>query len=252
MIRPNFLLFDASLLHQKGLRTSQKNTEFIDDSFDQFDSTWSKHVTERMRALDDTRMRTPTQSECQQLNIPGDRLNIHNTSSILLLCGGCVGVRFTTDEIQKLVSITTSCETLYKTIENAYKALPQSFKIRRLKGPYNEQSEKIDNNVVDSIFSLPSLPPCCSNHPEDIDAVEIIKLHCAIDSYLKFVIEIQELVKLKNSSILSQAERSLKGDKIIIMITYQPICSSKPFIYVLNGYRISILCIAFQTCLVYD
>jgi hypothetical protein len=216
MIRPNSLLFDALLLHQKGLRTSQKNTAFIDESFDQFDSTWSKNVTERMRALDDIRMRTPTQRECQKLNIPGDRLNLHNTPSILLLCGGCVGVRFTTEEIQKLVSITTSCETLYKIIESDYKALPQSFKIRRLKGSYNEQSEKTDNNVVDSNFSPPSLPHFCPNHPEDTDAFEIIKLHRAIDLYLKFVIEIQVLVKLKNNSILSQAERSLKGDKRII------------------------------------
>lgn len=221
------LPFDASLLHQKGLRTSQKSKAFIEESFDEFGSTWKKSATERMRALDDTRMRMPTQKECEDLNIPGDRLNLHNTPSILLLCGGCVGVRFTTEEIQKLVFITTSCESLYKTIECTYKALPESFKTRRLKGSYNEQTEKIDDYVMDTIysFSSPLMPDLSPNHPDDMDAVEIIKLHCAIDSYLKFVIEIQVLVKLKNRSILSQAERNKKGDTIVtnvhLLITNQ-------------------------------
>jgi hypothetical protein len=41
-----------------------------------------------------------------ELNVPDDRLDIHNMSNILYLCGGSVGVRFTSAELTQLAKVS--------------------------------------------------------------------------------------------------------------------------------------------------
>ena len=247
-----FMLLPNAL---QGLKSVEKH-RFAEEDFFLNELAWKKNVTERMRALDDSRMRTPTDKECSELNIPNDRLNIHSMKSILLLCGGCVGVRFTSEELQQLDLLTASCEEVYKKVDFAFKAIPQKARTRRLKGQYNSNysdstasdisavsgldglcsgivavsssisiAEKLDDVTITSGETAVSTigttgTTLLTAFSEDLDAGDLIHLHLLLDSYFELVRRIQNLVKMKNERVPSEAERSEKGYSISISFDF--------------------------------
>ena len=183
--------------------TALRKTETEKKRFTMLDMTlqedrWKKNLTERMRELDDIRMRVPVPEECTELNIPDSRLNLHSLQNILLLCGGCVGVRFTGDELPALIASTTSCEALFVKIDSAFKALPTTDKNRRLHGPYE---------VIESTSS--SSVRC--THPDDIaagsESNEIANVQYQLDGYIDKMRQLQTLVRTKNATLPSPEER---------------------------------------------
>ena len=58
-----------------------------------------KSPTERMREIDSIRLFTPTATERSMFRIPQsiERLNIKLSHHIMILCGGCAGVRFSSE-----------------------------------------------------------------------------------------------------------------------------------------------------------
>lgn len=219
--RINPFMMNINLLQGNVLKTTEKY-RFAHENLSLTILNWKKNLTERMRALDDLRMRTPTEEECSDLNIPNDRLNFHSVQNILLLCGGCVGIRFTSEELQQLVSLSGACETHYLKIDLSFKALHQAARTRRLKGPYSSDSNN-EHTSLKSSSSSPSGPSllkpeeeigrnaACTLHNEDFDAVDIVSVHCSIDSYIRLIKEIQVIVQKKNETLLSKTEREEKG-----------------------------------------
>ena len=184
--------------------SSLRKTETEKKRFTMLDMTlpedrWKKNLTERMREVDDLRMRVPVPEECTELNIPDSRLNLHSLQNILLLCGGCVGVRFTGDELPALIASTTACETLYVKIDTTFKTLPMTAKNRRLHGPYE---------IIESTTSSSSVR--CT-HPEDIavgsESNDVANVQHQLDGYIDKMRQLQTLVRTKNATLPSPEER---------------------------------------------
>ena len=224
MKKINPFMLNANALLSQGLKTAQK-CDFVEENLALSDLRWKKNVTERMRSLDDLRMRTPTDNECSQLNIPNDRLNMDCVQSLLLLCGGCVGVRFSSEELQQLVSLASSCDALYKKVDAAFKSLSKLEKAKRLLKSYeilqsekNFQEENVEVSAESSSSSV-SVDQSLHNEteikiPKAVFCLEddnIISMHHLIESYYELLFLVQIKVKLKNKLLPSAAMRSEKG-----------------------------------------
>ena len=79
--------------------------KFIKKSFTQqtfdHDNVSKQSPTQRMRELDLIRLYTPSPEERSLLKIPEsvERLNIHSQSHLMLLCGACARITFTSQVI---------------------------------------------------------------------------------------------------------------------------------------------------------
>lgn len=211
----NPFMLNVNMLKRNTLKTTEK-CRFIDEILSTVTLCRKKNMTERMRAVDDVRMRTPTEIECSNLNIPNDRLNLHSVQSLLLLCGGCVGIRFTSEELQQLVSLSRACETLYTQVDCLFKSLPQSSKTRRIEVPYHNDHSVEMSSSSSGLSSVESGVDHggevgSTSSSSDLDDRNIIQLHCLIDSYFELVEQIQKIVKKKNESLPSEPERKEKG-----------------------------------------
>lgn len=60
---------------------------------------WKKTATARMREIDSYRLHVPEPGERKKFGIPEstDRVNLQDQKHLMVLCGGYVGVRFTTE-----------------------------------------------------------------------------------------------------------------------------------------------------------
>lgn len=158
---------------------------------------WQKCLTERMRDVDDVRLRAPLAEECAELNIPEGRLSLHSLQSVLHLCGGCVGVRFSGDDLQTLTGLTSTCEGLFIKLDAAFKALPSSLKGRRLLGPYEAGAAT-------------AVAVC--THTDDVaagaEAAQVAAVHAQIDGYFEQVQRVQGVVRAKNETLPSAEERA--------------------------------------------
>jgi len=76
-----------------------------------------------MRIIDAFNFYTPIQEECTLLHIPDDRINLLNLKELLYLCGGGVGVRFTSEDFCFMKSILNEMTTCWGSIDKKYKSL---------------------------------------------------------------------------------------------------------------------------------
>jgi hypothetical protein len=167
---------------------------------------WQKSLTERMRDVDDVRLRAPVAEECTELNIPEGRLSLHNLQSVLHLCGGCVGVRFSGDDFQTLTGLTSTCEALFMKLDATFKALPSASKSRRLLGPYEPAA-----GGGDGAGAAAAATAVCT-HADDVSAGEaatqVAAVHVQIDGYWEQVRRVQAVVRAKNETLPSAEERA--------------------------------------------
>ena len=94
---------------------------FIQYNIDDYISYTAACATERLRQLDYFYMHSPQEQECSILNIPNDRINLHSKKSLLFLCGGGVGVRFSSDDLKFLEVISNQLSGLWRNLESFYK-----------------------------------------------------------------------------------------------------------------------------------
>ena len=69
---------------------------------------WKMTASARMRCLDDIKKHSPLPDVKLAFNIPEGRLDLHVLKSVLYICGGCAGARFTTEDFgtaKKLIGI---------------------------------------------------------------------------------------------------------------------------------------------------
>ena len=107
----------------------------------------SKSLTDIMRALDSYRMHSPIESECTLLNIPRDRLCCESLKDILCLAGACSVVRFESDVLQKLTSLSGNVQVSYKAVSDTFGALSLEEK-KYVYISSNSSPEKIESFIA--------------------------------------------------------------------------------------------------------
>lgn len=143
---------------------------------------------DRMRQIDALRLYKPLPAECEELNMSDDRKSIADMKHCLELCGGCKGVRFSSDEIMQIRRSTVQSAELFHRLESHFLGMPSE--LRKLKLP------KADGSENDSI-----------ERP-----TELMEFHALADEYLNLFVQFQDLVKLKREGIVPGAEFKYEKD----------------------------------------
>lgn len=147
---------------------------------------WKASVSSRMRTLDDVHKHAPLEEECGELNIPNDRLDLHRMQDMLFLCGGCCGVRFSSEEMLHLGNLRAELQPAWDALDGHFQSMDSSLKKKVLEGgPY-----------------APGAP--LGNADAGLEFV--VKFHQLADAYLAIMDRVQTLVKVKQGSIRREGE----------------------------------------------
>ena len=145
---------------------------------------WRLSSTERMRVLDDLHRHAPLPDECLQLGIPDDRLDLHRTKDVLLLSGGCLGVRFSSDELGEIARLLATLSPLWDFLQARFAAMTSLQKKAVLSGgpyPTADAPEEWDE--------------------ADRAAGEAVGFHCEADAYSGAMAQLQAVIRRKQAAI---------------------------------------------------
>lgn len=169
-----------------GLRLKEKMAKgkFVDYDFSNFmyhSERYSKNPTMRLRDLDSIRLHNPVSEEISLLNISSYRMNINNLNDVLYLCGGLVGMRFTSDELLLVLSKTKRLVTLWDALDECYKAM--------------------DPSCRKFILLTSDLKLHCEGGMCSDSELYVAKFHILADEYVQELTDVQSMVRMKQSSI---------------------------------------------------
>lgn len=170
---------------------------------------------DRMRFIDSVRRYLPIPSETVDLNLPDERLNLHEMQHILLMCGGYKSVRFTQTELFQIQDITKALNQSFEYLETEYKKHPSKIKKMKLEEVQWITHDKIYLKLVSQIPCFGDistidltkyfhLPPPSSPESESVHSShnEILRFHVYADMYCYKMAEIQKFVIGKQSEIV--------------------------------------------------
>jgi len=166
------------------LKEKMAKGTFVDYDFSNFmyhSERYSKNPTMRLRDLDSIRLHNPVSEETSLLNISSYRMNINNLNDVLYLCGGLVGMRFTSDELLLVLSKTKRLVSLWDALDECYKALDPS--CRKL------------------IVQTSDLKSHCEGGMCSDSELCVTKFHMLADEYVQELTDVQSMVRIKQSSI---------------------------------------------------
>lgn len=156
----------------------------------QTDDKSPKTVQKRMELFGKIQMYKPTAEECLKLNIPDDRLDIHSVQSILSLCGGFKGIRFSSDELKDWSRRTFTMKQIFMELERKFNSM-------------SSKSKKIEASHIDS--------PDSAFDPSDVEVAR--EFHTLAESYWQNFCELQAQIKNKQEIL---ATGSGEGDNAIL------------------------------------
>ncbi|RYH23643.1 hypothetical protein EON65_17645 [archaeon] len=166
------LIFSANL--KSTLKSQVKFLPFVDYDVASYIGHRGISCAERQRELDFFRFHTPTESERTDVHLPSGRINLHSTKEVFFLCGGLVGVRFESSELQHVTHLCADMTTRWNKLSNIFETFHLSLKKFRI-------SAELDGN--------------CPN------TIQVMEYHKLGDEYLELVVQLQTLVKEKQRQI---------------------------------------------------
>jgi hypothetical protein len=172
---------------------------------------WKMTISERMRYLDDVRKHSLLSDEAAFLNVPDGRLDLHMLKSILHVCGGCSGARFSTENFLMVKELIADMEPAWAGMEASFKKLGVPQRKIILENTYiveppaaaetTEEAEDNDDPDEEEEGGV-TLPPL----PEGVDA-DVVAFHRLADSWCRLADRMMVVVKEKQSSLPSTEER---------------------------------------------
>ncbi len=95
-------------------------------------STWKMSIDERMRSIDSFKLYKPIKEECDELNIPDDRMDLTQLNSLMVLSYGNVGARYSTEEMNVLVQQAIKLNEIYTEITTLYQSVSAGVRKKKL------------------------------------------------------------------------------------------------------------------------
>jgi len=163
------------------LKPRAKPEKFTDYKIEQFLHHRGKNATERLRELDKIRMYTPLPDEIQLLNVTPYRMNLLVMQDVMYLCGGLVGVRFSSEELQELLRLTKGMNSAWNDVSKAFQEMSTACK---------KLSLPVDEIVPGAVVEQTR---------DDVDLVK--KLHMYADEYVQLFAQLQVFVKEKQKGV---------------------------------------------------
>jgi len=196
----------AAPLLMESLKLKEKivNIALVDydlSSFMYHSDRYCKSPTMRLRDLDSIRLHNPVPEEISLLNISSYRMNMHNLNDLLYLCGGLVGMRFTSEELLLVVGKSKRLLSIWNALDDCYKAMSPS-------------SRKLIVHASE-LKPLQYQEAACSD-----GEFPVIKFHVIADEYVQELTAIQSLMRLKQSEIDPSASQGS-----IVFCAYLFVCA---------------------------
>lgn len=161
------------------LKPRAKPEKITDYKIDQFLYHRGKTGTERLRELDKIHMYTPLPNEIELLNITPYRMNLLVMQDVMYLCGGLVGVRFSSEELQELLRLTKEMNCAWNNVNKFFQ----------------------DMSTVCKKLSLPTDEASSADGSFDPD-VELAKnLHQSADQYVLLFGKLQVFIREKQLGV---------------------------------------------------
>jgi hypothetical protein len=227
---PESIFRISSLLGGLGGLTKKKpqelKTKFIQKALnaEAVADLWKVSVADRMRYLDDLHKHAPLPEECEELNIPDDRLDLHTIKDILFLCGGCAGVRFTSEDFATIHLIVAKLVPLWEQLEKQFKEFDNASKKRILKGgpyrlhpsssPSSSSSSSSSSSTGGGELELQEASKASEaatvlssggKIPEEDNFPNVILFHQTAESYIAIMLELQQLLRSKKDAIAANS-----------------------------------------------
>lgn len=95
-------------------------------------ATWKMSIDERMRSIDSFKLYKPIKEECDELNIPDDRVDLAQLNSLMILSYGNVGARYSTEEMNTLIQNTIKINEIYTEITTIYQGIGAPVRKKKL------------------------------------------------------------------------------------------------------------------------
>ena len=218
----------GSLLKKKEAAIPFKSIQVF--NIDLILSAWTLSFDERMRNLDAIRVYKPLPNECSELNIPDERLNLLVLKYILLICGGCCGVRFTSEDFQFIQSQLNILNATYPLIEAEYQRQATKVKKYKLKQTFTINTDTYKQLITDESTTITTLTTInlidylsidvlaftsspSTESAADVDAIlsesyrQIIALHVHTDYYAYRLSQLHSFILTKQRQIPPSGER---------------------------------------------
>ena len=95
-------------------------------------SAWKISIDERMRYIDSFKLYKPIKEECDELNIPDDRIDLAQLNGLMIISFGNVGARYSTEEMNLLVQQTVKLNEIYTEITTLYQGVSAAVRKKKL------------------------------------------------------------------------------------------------------------------------
>jgi len=189
------------------LKKAKKKVPFADIDLTLSPDKIKKSPTNRMRDIDTFRLHVPPEEERSDFKIPEsmDRINIHDHKNVMVLCGGHVGLHFTSQEISDIMRLTGELERAFRTLEDYFSKLPNTSKRYCLKDNTTPAVPvAVDNSVQP--------PPPPESQQDQACVEEVMTFHTLADAVEDILRETQDLVRRKQC----QAREIPRGESLSV------------------------------------
>ena len=170
------------------LKPRAKPERITDYKIEQFLHHRGKNSTERLRELDKIRMYTPLPEEVELLNVTPYRMNLLVVQDVMYLCGGLVGVRFSSEELLELIRFTKGLATTWAEISKIFQEMSTACKK----------------------LSLPKEDSASAVATEDAELEQVQKLHQSADEYVTLFGHLQAFISEKQKGVDPSARTGMK------------------------------------------
>lgn len=174
------------------LKERFRKEKITDYKLEQFMSHRGKTVVERMRELDNFKMYIPMPEEVDLLNVTPYRMDLLVKQDVMYLCGGLVGVRFSSSDLSELMRLCKEMAAIWASLGESFKSMSAATKKLTLS----------DTNTATTSETLTTATATDLVSAEvSAEEAQVRTFHQQADDYVVHLGAMQKLIAEKQKSI---------------------------------------------------